>query len=66
MSGGREVAALAVHEIDGLVADMVEVGAQDNEIVLGEITMDGRPVQISLKINADAPSFLDWETGENE
>jgi hypothetical protein len=59
MSGAMEVAQLAVDNINTLIAEMLEGDHPDNEVSLGRVLLEGKEIQIQLKVTSVAADFLD-------
>lgn len=59
MSGAREIAEQAVVNIDNLIAEMLVGGYPDNWVSLGRVLLEGKEIQIQLKVTTVAADFYD-------
>lgn len=66
MSGAREVAENAVYNIDSLIAEMIEGNFNDNMVSLGRVVLEGKEIQVQLKVTSDRSDFLDSEEEDLE
>jgi hypothetical protein len=66
MSGASEVAALAVQNIDTLIAEMLEGNHPDNWVSLGRVLLEGKEMQIQLKVTTVASDFFDSDEEDLE
>jgi hypothetical protein len=64
MSGAREVAELAVDNIDSLIAEMIEGNHQDNWVSLGRVLLEGKELQVQLKVTSIKADF--YESDEED
>jgi len=66
MSGAREVAKTAVDNIEPLIADMLAGDYPDNWVSLGRVMLEGKEIQIQLKITTVPADFYDSDEEELE
>ena len=66
MSGAREVAELAVDNIDSLIAEMLDGGYPDNWVSLGRVLLEGKEIQIQLKVTTIHADFFDSDEEDLE
>jgi hypothetical protein len=66
MSGASEVAALAVQNIDTLIAEMLEGNYPDNAVSLGRVLLEGKEIQIQLKVTSVHADFYDSDEEDLE
>ena len=66
MSGAMEIAQLAVDNINTLIAEMLEGDHPDNEVSLGRVLLEGKEIQIQLKITRVHADFLDSDEEDLE
>jgi hypothetical protein len=66
MSGAMEIAQLAVDNINTLIAEMLEGDYPDNEVSLGRVILEGKEIQIQLKITKVHADFLDSDEEDQE
>jgi hypothetical protein len=64
MSGAREVAEQAVDNIDSLIAEMIEGNHQDNWVSLGRVLLEGKELQVQLKVTSIKADF--YESDEED
>jgi hypothetical protein len=66
MSGAMEIAELAVDNINTLIAEMLEGDYPDNEVSLGRVLLEGKEIQIQLKVTRVQADFLDSDEEDIE
>jgi hypothetical protein len=66
MSGASEVAERAVDNIDTLIAEMLEGDHPDNWVSLGRVLLEGREMQIQLKVTTISADFYDSDEEDLE
>ncbi|MBS3796701.1 hypothetical protein [Pseudoalteromonas sp. BDTF-M6] len=66
MSGAKEVAALAVDNIEPLLTDMFDGDYADNEVSLGELQSGNEVIQVQLKITRIPRDFVDTDYADPE
>jgi hypothetical protein len=66
MSGASEVAGRAVDNIDTLITEMLEGDHPDNWVSLGRVLLEGREIQIQLKVTAVHADFYDSDEEDLE
>jgi hypothetical protein len=66
MSGAREIAEKAVETIDTLIAEMLDGNHPDNWVSLGRVLVEGKEMQIQLKVTAIREDFYDSDEEELE
>jgi hypothetical protein len=64
MSGAREVAEQAVDNIDSLIEEMIEGNHQDNWVSLGRVLIEGKELQVQLKVTSIKADF--YESDEED
>lgn len=58
MSGAKEVAESAAHNIESLIAEMLEGDYADNEVSLGRLLSGKTEIQVQLKITQTRSDFI--------
>ena len=66
MSGAREIAQTAVDNIDPLIADMLAGNHPDNWVSLGRVMLEGKEMQIQLKVTTVPSDFIDSDEEDLE
>jgi hypothetical protein len=66
MSGAMEIAELAVDNINTLIAEMLDGDHPDNEVSLGRVLLEGKEIQIQLKVTRVHADFLDSDEEDQE
>jgi hypothetical protein len=66
MSGASEVAANAVDNIDTLIAEMLEGDHPDNWVSLGRVLLEGKEIQVQLKVTTVHADFYDSDEEDLE
>lgn len=66
MSGARELAQTAVDNIDPLIADMLAGNHPDNWVSLGRVLLEGKEIQIQLKVTTVWADFFDSDEEDAE
>ena len=66
MSGAMEIAGLAVDNINTLIAEMLEGNHPDNQVSLGRVLLEGKEIQIQLKVTRVQSDFLDSDEEDPE
>lgn len=59
MSEAIKAAERAPNAIEHLIREMLEAKAADNVIGLGELELEGKPLQIQLVVTMNQEEFLD-------
>ena len=59
MSEAIKAASQAKDYIEELIVEMLEGKYPNNEILLGVLELEGKPLQIQLKVTMDPVEFMD-------